>query len=1260
VGVVLAFRRWREKRPSGWPRELRERARRERERRAGPPAAREKRPYRPVEMQRYLEETVGIRSGEAGVYAAGLAELNWTAPEQLAALSVEDLVNDFGLKKGHARKVKTPSLHRKPASEKHLASMDVTDRLPDGSSVELVSPAERLGSGGSGEVQVALRTRPSGRTDRVACKTLFHGSDKSEQEKFMKEYEMSLHASQTCGGACRIHGIINMEGTLALIMKLYDKGDFAKLLDMCCTDAGQRTPLPLHDAVDYGLQILCALSGLHDADIIVRDLKPNNILVEANGTLVISDFGIARVMGMTVTAATTTAAQGTPHYMSPEGFDPDEFGRVERPADMWAWACIMLEMLTGLPPWPASADGAPATYPKIMTKMLVKQQTPLSAATDQVLKDIPDELTELLSKCFALKQGDRPVPAEVAPVLKGLLRVTGNSAAVVDALDPGRPITLTVRQAGSAAYTSADSLLQNTWIKREVYEFISLVEVHEIDNARLQARYDKYRGSMPADTGNGNEHQVFHGCPASAVELGTADNIVEHGFLAKFQTSSAGEWQRFGPGFYFALQASKSHEYPLPVMSALQYGDHEKTMLLCKVAKGKVHQTKENMDQLQDAPPGFHSVLGIATADGPLNYDELVVYNEAAVLPYALVTYKFRKLDPARARPPPQPAALRLSSIYDSGVDDGIRAYDAQDVAKFEQKATYAMEKYGQNSLEYREVKRQLQVAKTSCENEQLKQQLKTSDLQQSLLGPSSTASKSASPRRKVCKATFCALVVAACVVAVVILSTITPTSSSGGSATCYGFDCASVSNNTLDVTAVVTCASAVCTAVECCTAIKQGNGCELGYTHGADHACSIPLDYCEWKVNPCHNAGECVSDGHSDFNCTCAAGWAGATCQTGVPFCDWNKSPCQHGGSCKSIGRDGYTCTSCVGPWTGTDCDAEIPYCDYFVNPCDNAAICVSDSNTGYSCTCPQENPVTVGSRWSGKNCTEPTPYCDWNTNPCKHDGTCVSDGQTKFRCECSGTEWTGTTCEGCADGLRGTGCDEVIPYCEWHDDPCPDNAECTSDGGDKYTCPCTDGWSRASADKADACDDGIPYCEWHDSPCRHSGTCESTERDSYTCNCATATPADAWTGTNCDDGVDYCDWNSPCQNGGTCASAGHTDYTCRCAEGWTGTNCDEGIPFCHWNDHPCGTNQRCVGSGRLKTADTCPCDDGWTGDDCTTGKPYCDWHPNPCQHGGTCASTGRNSAAGSASVLQIREPVRAQLDTQATTARASRGGCG
>ena len=103
------------------------------------------------------------------------------------------------------------------------------------------------------------------------------------------------------------------------------------------------------------------------------------------------------------------------------------------------------------------------------------------------------------------------------------------------------------------------------------------------------------------------------------------------------------------------MQASKSHEYPLSAMRRLPVGEHTRSMILCKVAKGEVLQTKENMDQLQGkAPLGYHSVHGLAAEDGALNYDELVIYDEAAVLPYAVVTYSFRKHQPKSTSVPQQ------------------------------------------------------------------------------------------------------------------------------------------------------------------------------------------------------------------------------------------------------------------------------------------------------------------------------------------------------------------------------------------------------------------------------------------------------------------------------------------------------------------------------------------------------------------------------------------------------------------------------
>ena len=68
-------------------------------------------------------------------------------------------------------------------------------------------------------------------------------------------------------------------------------------------------------------------------------------------------------------------------------------------------------------------------------------------------------------------------------------------------------------------------------------------------------------------------------------------------------------------------------------------------MLLCKVARGNIFKTENNMDTLQGAAPeGYDSVHGDAQKGGALNYDELVVYKEEAVLPYAIVEYSFTKL----------------------------------------------------------------------------------------------------------------------------------------------------------------------------------------------------------------------------------------------------------------------------------------------------------------------------------------------------------------------------------------------------------------------------------------------------------------------------------------------------------------------------------------------------------------------------------------------------------------------------------------
>merc|ERR1711939_588862 len=154
---------------------------------------------------------------------------------------------------------------------------------------------------------------------------------------------------------------------------------------------------------------------------------------------------------------------------------------------------------------------------------------------------------------------------------------------------------------------------------------MGVVSVQPVDNPRLNARYEHYKASISVGgIVDGNETQLFHGCDEAAMDTHNPESIVQAGFLKKHWKYSAGDWQRFGPGFYFALQASKSHDYPLDTMRRLPRGRHTRKMLLCKVARGKVYKTAKNMDTLQGAAPAGHdSVYGQAQSGGALNYDEL-------------------------------------------------------------------------------------------------------------------------------------------------------------------------------------------------------------------------------------------------------------------------------------------------------------------------------------------------------------------------------------------------------------------------------------------------------------------------------------------------------------------------------------------------------------------------------------------------------------------------------------------------------------
>ena len=203
-----------------------------------------------------------------------------------------------------------------------------------------------LGAGGMGEVYRARDTK-LGRD--VAIKILPHvfTSDPERLARFEREARMLAALNHPNIGA--IYGLEDVDGIRALVLELVDGETLA--------DRIARGPLPLKDALPMARQIAEALDAAHDKGIVHRDLKPRNVALTRDGTVKVLDFGLAKATvrdgaagdgshapTMTIGGTREGMVLGTAAYMSPEQARGQA---VDKRTDIWAFGCVLYEMLTG-------------------------------------------------------------------------------------------------------------------------------------------------------------------------------------------------------------------------------------------------------------------------------------------------------------------------------------------------------------------------------------------------------------------------------------------------------------------------------------------------------------------------------------------------------------------------------------------------------------------------------------------------------------------------------------------------------------------------------------------------------------------------------------------------------------------------------------------------------------------------------------------------------------------------------------------------
>lgn len=249
---------------------------------------------------------------------------------------------------------------------------------------------EPLGRGGMGEVWrgVDLRLR---RPVAVKILPLTMAADPAAVARFRREAEIA--ATLNHPGITTVFDIdehqYGDEHLLFLVMELMQGRDLQRTL-------GEHPGgMPVGRVKDLAVQVLDAMSAAHGRGIVHRDLKPANLFLLESGRVKVCDFGIARLADATKITATGGSA-GTPMYMAPEQIQ----GRtVDQRTDLYAFGCVLYEMLTGAP-WVDTGAGLAA--------ILYQHLEQVPAPPRSLRADIPEHLNALVLELLAKRPDDRP------------------------------------------------------------------------------------------------------------------------------------------------------------------------------------------------------------------------------------------------------------------------------------------------------------------------------------------------------------------------------------------------------------------------------------------------------------------------------------------------------------------------------------------------------------------------------------------------------------------------------------------------------------------------------------------------------------------------------------------------------------------------------------------------------------------------------------------------------------------------------------
>jgi eukaryotic-like serine/threonine-protein kinase len=379
-----------------------------------------------------------------------------------------------------------------------------------------------LGKGGQGAVYKAIDTR----LDRtVAIKTLPAELtiDDTARKRFQREAKLasSLDHPNICG----VHDLAEVDGTHFIVMQYVDGKNVRELVN--------GKPLELVSALKIGIQVCDALAAAHERGIIHRDIKAHNVIVAANGTAKVLDFGLAKLTGDgTVEHTELTelgSPYGTPTYAAPEQSRGE---KVDHRADIFSTGVLIYELLTGT--WAFHGK----TSIDVRHAVLHDQPKPISERRKQ---PVPERLNNIVARALEKEPSGRYQNAsamrdELIEVLRALPEgQTSETNRFLDSLKPFSPARVAAFGRGRSIAAAAAVL---------VLALVAGYIVFQLAGKRSAAAFEKTE--ITQLTTSRNLRQVAISPDGKYIAYATTDG--ENESLWVRQANTANDLQIVSPG----------------------------------------------------------------------------------------------------------------------------------------------------------------------------------------------------------------------------------------------------------------------------------------------------------------------------------------------------------------------------------------------------------------------------------------------------------------------------------------------------------------------------------------------------------------------------------------------------------------------------------------------------------------------------------------------------------------------------------------